>query len=101
MALAASADAEIPLAARSDTFELQRIGAAAVAIGCFIALCCRACCATGSDRAGITMLPGSVWLRALCLVAALAGELLGRYLFFVSVVPKNMAAVLSAGGAAA
>jgi DMSO reductase iron-sulfur subunit len=40
----------------------------------------------------LTMLPGSVWLRALCLVAAIAVELLGRYLFFVGVVPKNMAA---------
>ena len=40
----------------------------------------------------LTMLPGSAWLRALCLVAAIAVELLGRYLFFVGVVPKNMAA---------
>jgi hypothetical protein len=38
------------------------------------------------------MLPGSLWLRARCLVAAIAVELLGRYLFFVGVVPKNMAA---------
>jgi hypothetical protein len=28
--------------------------------------------------------------------AALAGELLGRYLFFVSVVPKNIAAAFTA-----
>lgn len=40
----------------------------------------------------LTMLPGGVWLRTLCLLAAIAIELLGRYLFFVSVVPKNMAA---------
>lgn len=33
-----------------------------------------------------------LWMRALCLAAALGLELLGRYLFFVSVVPKNMAA---------
>jgi len=36
------------------------------------------------------------------LALALGGEILGRYLFFVSVVPKNMAAsYLSAGEAAA
>jgi hypothetical protein len=36
------------------------------------------------------------------LLIALAGEVLGRYVFFVSVVPKNMAAsYLSAGKAAA
>jgi formate dehydrogenase iron-sulfur subunit len=32
-----------------------------------------------------------LWMRALCLAATIALELLGRYLFFVSVVPKNMA----------
>lgn len=35
---------------------------------------------------------------AMGLPLALAGELLGRYLFFVSVVPKNMAATFMAGG---
>jgi hypothetical protein len=36
------------------------------------------------------------------LALAFGGEILGRYLFFVSVVPKNMAAsYLSAGKAAA
>jgi DMSO reductase anchor subunit len=40
----------------------------------------------------LTLLAGSIWLRALCLIAAIGTELLGRYLFFVSVVPKNMAA---------
>jgi DMSO reductase anchor subunit len=34
----------------------------------------------------------NLWMRALCLAAAIGLELLGRYLFFVSVVPKNMAA---------
>ncbi len=29
--------------------------------------------------------------------SALAGELLGRYLFFVSVVPKNIAAAFTSG----
>jgi formate dehydrogenase iron-sulfur subunit len=33
-----------------------------------------------------------LWLRVLCLTAALGTELAGRYLFFVAVVPKNMAA---------
>lgn len=32
------------------------------------------------------------WLSLLSLIAAIASEFLGRYLFFVSVVPKNMAA---------
>jgi formate dehydrogenase iron-sulfur subunit len=33
-----------------------------------------------------------LWARLLCLAASIAIELGGRYLFFVSVVPKNMAA---------
>jgi DMSO reductase iron-sulfur subunit len=37
----------------------------------------------------------SLWLVRGAFVAALAGELLGRYLFFVSVVPKNIAAAFS------
>ncbi len=41
--------------------------------------------------AGGVALPLVHW-PALALVAATAGELLGRYLFFVSVVPRNMAA---------
>ncbi|MFL6306991.1 MAG: DmsC/YnfH family molybdoenzyme membrane anchor subunit [Candidatus Sulfotelmatobacter sp.] len=32
------------------------------------------------------------WLRVLCFAAATGTEVIGRYLFFVSVVPKNMAA---------
>lgn len=45
----------------------------------------------------------ATWIGAsAALVIALAGEILGRYLFFVSVVPKNMAAsYVSAGRAAA
>ena len=37
------------------------------------------------------------WMIAAAFVAALAGEWLGRYLFFVSVVPKNIAAAFTAG----
>jgi formate dehydrogenase iron-sulfur subunit len=33
-----------------------------------------------------------LWLRVFCLAAAIGTELAGRYLFFVAVVPKNMAA---------
>jgi hypothetical protein len=40
------------------------------------------------------------WM-AFTFAAALAGEWLGRYLFFVSVVPKNMAAGFSSAGTAA
>jgi formate dehydrogenase iron-sulfur subunit len=38
---------------------------------------------------------------ALALALALGGEIVGRYLFYVSVVPKNIAASYIAGGAAA
>jgi len=37
------------------------------------------------------------WIIAAAFVAALAGEWLGRYLFFVSVVPKNIAAAFTSG----
>jgi Fe-S-cluster-containing dehydrogenase component/DMSO reductase anchor subunit len=40
----------------------------------------------------LTRSNNSLWIDALCLAAAVAVELLGRYLFFVSVVPKSMAA---------
>jgi len=40
----------------------------------------------------LTSLNSSLWLHADCLAAAIVAELLGRYLFFVSVVPKSMAA---------
>jgi formate dehydrogenase iron-sulfur subunit len=44
----------------------------------------------------------TVGVMALALVLALSGEILGRYLFFVSVVPKHMAApYLAAGNEAA
>ena len=43
----------------------------------------------------------SPWLTRSAFVAALAGELLGRYLFFVSVVPKNIAAGFSVARRAA
>jgi len=37
------------------------------------------------------------WTTAIAFAAALAGEWLGRYLFFVSVVPKNIAAAFTSG----
>jgi hypothetical protein len=37
------------------------------------------------------------WVVAMTFAAALAGEWLGRYLFFVSAVPKNMAAGFASG----
>jgi DMSO reductase anchor subunit len=37
------------------------------------------------------------WAAAAAFVLALAGETLGRWMFFVTVVPKNMAAAFSAG----
>ena len=40
----------------------------------------------------LSFLNHHLWVRELCLMAAIGQELLGRYLFFVSVVPKNMAA---------
>jgi formate dehydrogenase iron-sulfur subunit len=43
---------------------------------------------------------GAAGLRV-ALAAALVGEILGRYLFFVSVVPKNMAASYLSGRKAA
>ena len=41
------------------------------------------------------------WIIALAFALALGGEWLGRYLFFVSVVPKNMAAAFTSGSRAA
>lgn len=38
------------------------------------------------------------WMTAFGFAAALSGEWLGRYLFFVSVVPKNIAAAFTSGG---
>jgi len=49
--------------------------------------------------AGIVMPLTSVPATA-TLAMALAGEWLGRYLFFVSVVPKNVAAAFTSGRAA-
>jgi formate dehydrogenase iron-sulfur subunit len=46
--------------------------------------------------AGI-LLPVTGHLTNAAFAAALAGELLGRYLFFVSVVPKNIAAAFTSG----
>lgn len=45
------------------------------------------------SRAGAT----DTWLITAALAASLAGEFLGRYLFFVSVVPKNIAAAFTSG----
>ena len=49
----------------------------------------------------IPITSASPWLTRSAFVAALAGELLGRYLFFVSVVPKNIAAGFSVARRAA
>lgn len=43
----------------------------------------------------------SAWALAAALALVLAGEWLGRWLFFVSVVPKNIAAAFTASGRAA
>jgi formate dehydrogenase iron-sulfur subunit len=45
----------------------------------------------------VPMSAASPWLIRSAFAAALAGELLGRYLFFVSVVPKNIAAAFTSG----
>jgi formate dehydrogenase iron-sulfur subunit len=37
------------------------------------------------------------WIVSVAFALALAGEWLGRYLFFVSVVPKNIAAAFTSG----
>lgn len=49
-------------------------------------------CALAGMVLALEFLTANLWLRALCLLLAAGTELLGRYLFFVSVVPKNMAA---------
>jgi DMSO reductase anchor subunit len=49
-------------------------------------------CGLAALALALTLITGNIWLRALCLVAAIGIELLGRYLFFVTVVPKSMAA---------
>jgi hypothetical protein len=46
--------------------------------------------------AGI-LLPITGHLTIVAFAGALAGELRGRYLFFVSVVPKNIAAAFTSG----
>jgi DMSO reductase anchor subunit len=43
----------------------------------------------------------SVAVNAAALALALGGEILGRWLFFVTVVPKNIAAAFTTGGRAA
>jgi DMSO reductase anchor subunit len=85
---------------RSDSFELQasaRLLSTALAPG----LQLRAILLISGGVVLPLLLPlhGAAWVA---LAAALAGEILGRYLFFVSVVPKNMAATyLTAGRKAA
>lgn len=39
----------------------------------------------------LLLLSQDIWVRLACVTAAIALEIAGRYLFFVSVVPKNMA----------
>lgn len=43
------------------------------------------------------VLSANVWIISTAFALALAGEWLGRYLFFVSVVPKNIAAAFTSG----
>ncbi len=49
----------------------------------------------------VPLFSGKPLALAAALLLALAGEITGRYLFFVSVVPKNMAASYLAGSEAA
>jgi formate dehydrogenase iron-sulfur subunit len=49
-------------------------------------------CGLGALGLVLTLFNDHLWARVLCLAAAIGLELAGRYLFFVSVVPKNMAA---------
>jgi DMSO reductase anchor subunit len=49
----------------------------------------------------LPLTPGSVALSAATLILAITGEVLGRWLFFVTVVPKNIAAAFTTGGRAA
>jgi hypothetical protein len=48
----------------------------------------------------IPLTAASALATGLAFTAALAGEFLGRYLFFVSVVPKNIAAAFTGARAA-
>ena len=45
----------------------------------------------------IPLAASSAWVLGAGFVFALAGEFLGRYLFFVSVVPKNIATAFTSG----
>jgi DMSO reductase anchor subunit len=45
----------------------------------------------------IPLAASSAWVLGAGFIFALAGEFLGRYLFFVSVVPKNIAAAFTSG----
>ena len=49
----------------------------------------------------IPLTGASPWVMRGAFAAALAGEMLGRYLFFVSVVPKNIAAAFTGARRAA
>jgi len=49
----------------------------------------------------LPLISGNAFMMTAAFLLALAGEFLGRYLFFVSVVPKNMAASYLAGREAA
>ena len=49
-------------------------------------------CTLGVISFALLWFDRGLWLRVLCLAAVVGMELAGRYLFFVSVVPKNMAA---------
>lgn len=84
---------------RSRTFELRATGEL-LFYPLFSRAMMRICCLIGLAIA-LAFLKGSFWISLLCLGLAVAAEFLGRYLFFVSVVPKNMAAPYLRQGRAA
>ena len=85
---------------RSDIFELQASGRLlSKVLGPALQLRAVLLIAGGAVLPLLLPAHGAPWIA---LAMALAGEILGRYLFFVSVVPKNIAATyLTAGGRAA
>jgi formate dehydrogenase iron-sulfur subunit len=75
---------------RSSQFELRASGE--LLRFRFLALFSTRLCSLFALSFALTWIEYHLWLRMLCLVVAVGMELAGRYLFFVSVVPKNMAA---------
>ena len=91
---------QVPLADALGRFELPRFGAAALTVLASRFLLRGALADRRRNRAAAACHHATLDPAA-ALAAALAGEILGRYLFFVSVVPKNMAASYVASGKAA